>query len=250
MLIRNGKAFTRGMILLISFIVVFIIFFLPVFPGNGGGSEKTNGMMFADNLFNSLSKGSANFFDATLKNEESVDVRATTVKGKSIDIDVPFKDPALQATAAQVLRKHGLEASENAGDLHVKGDLYALLSGSIADSRSMYDNNAGEVAQRYGLPDGKQVMKAWWSLLSGMVKPMQKIGMVDEASAVVTINAKAVEPSYNFYGITRLAVKDNIPLVAGFLIFYVLYTMWYGFAIFELFEGIGLSMKKGAKSEV
>jgi hypothetical protein len=38
--------------------------------------------------------------------------------------------------------------------------------------------------------------------------------------------------------------------VAGFLIFYVVYTLWYGFAIFELFEGIGLTMKKSAKQEV
>lgn len=61
--------------------------------------------------------------------------------------------------------------------------------------------------------------------------------------------SKGVEPSYNFFGITPMRVVDNIPLVAGFLIFYVIYTMWYGFAIFELFEGIGLTMKKSAKKE-
>jgi hypothetical protein len=35
------------------------------------------------------------------------------------------------------------------------------------------------------------------------------------------------------------------------LVFYVAYTMWWGFAIFYIFEGIGLSMKKAkVKKEV
>ena len=33
-------------------------------------------------------------------------------------------------------------------------------------------------------------------------------------------------------------------VMVGLLLFYVLYTVWYGFAIFELFDGVGLTMKK------
>jgi hypothetical protein len=83
-----------------------------------------------------------------------------------------------------------------------------------------------------------------------MVKPMQRAGQVEEASAVALVVSKGIEPSYNFYGITPMRVMDNIPLVAGFFLFYVVYTLWYGFAIFELFEGIGLTMQKIAKQEV
>jgi hypothetical protein len=35
------------------------------------------------------------------------------------------------------------------------------------------------------------------------------------------------------------------------LVFYIAYTMWWGFSIFFFFEGIGLSMKKAkVKKEV
>jgi hypothetical protein len=35
------------------------------------------------------------------------------------------------------------------------------------------------------------------------------------------------------------------------LVFYLVYTLWWGFAIFYLFDGVGLSMKKArVKQEV
>jgi hypothetical protein len=33
------------------------------------------------------------------------------------------------------------------------------------------------------------------------------------------------------------------------LIFYVIYTLWWGIAVLFMFEGIGLEMKKGHKKE-
>ncbi len=249
MLIRNGKAFTRGVLLLGSFIAVFIMFFLPLFPGSDGGGN-TNGLVYADHLFNTLSKGSANFLDPTLKNDESVDVQATAVKGKMVDIDVTIKDASRVATVKTLAEKTGLTVSGEGSKLHVKGDLYAILTAILKDSLSLYNNNAPEIAARYGLEDGKAVMKSWWHLATAMIKPMQKAGMVDEAAIVYSVVIKGIEPGYNFYGIVPLMVKDNIPLVAAFLVFYIIYTMWYGFAIFEIFEGVGLSMKKGVKKEV
>jgi hypothetical protein len=39
--------------------------------------------------------------------------------------------------------------------------------------------------------------------------------------------------------------------MTGLLVFYVIYTMWWGFAIFYMFDGIGLTMKKAkVKKEV
>ncbi|KJU85505.1 hypothetical protein MBAV_002301, partial [Candidatus Magnetobacterium bavaricum] len=55
---------------------------------------------------------------------------------------------------------------------------------------------------------------------------------------------KAVEPAYNFYGIQPQKVSDKILLMAGLLVFYVFYTIMWGYAIFFVFEGLGLSMKK------
>jgi len=264
MLIRNGKAFTRGLLLLVSFLVVFVIFFMPVFPAQEEGGEKTNGLVFADHLFNTLSKGSSLFLDPTMQAKDNINKSTKErTEGKSLDIEVPFKKSAdtytdaagvqkdvnLLETASALLKEKGFAVETSGSGLKIKGDLYPVLESVLADSLSTYHNKADEVASRHGGMDGRAVMKTWWHLLSSMIQPMQRAGQVDEASAVATVISKGIEPSYNFYGITPMRVMDNIPLVAGFLIFYVVYTMWYGFAIFELFEGIGLTMKKGAKQE-
>lgn len=262
MFIRNGKPFMRGLLLMGSFIVVFVLFFMPIFPGQEGG-DKTNGLDYADHLFNTLSKGSSNFFDPSGQDSKSVDYAVAGTKGVTVDVEVPFKKtedtylaeggarsfPVLES-AVTLLGDRGFEASSTGSALKIKGDLHTFLSAVLEDSQSTYNNNFDEVAARRGGMDGAQVMKTYWHLLENMIKPMQRAGQVSEATVVNTVKGKAVEASYNFYGITPLRVVDNIPLVAGFLIFYVIYTMWYGFAIFELFEGIGLTMKKSAKSEV
>ena len=59
-----------------------------------------------------------------------------------------------------------------------------------------------------------------------------------------TVNQRAIEPAYNFYGIPAESIMTKIPTVTGLLVFYVVYTMWYGFGIFDIFNGIGLSMSK------
>jgi hypothetical protein len=250
MLIRNGKAFTRGLLLMASFLVVFVIFFMPVFPAQEVGSEKTNGLVYADHLFNTLSKGSSNFFDPTARDPKSVDAAVEGVRGTTVDIEVPFKDASLADSSVRLLAACGFEASSSASGVKMKGDLYALLKVILADSLSTYNNDLEAVSARHNGMDGRLVMKSHWAMLDGMIKPMQRAGLVKEATVVNTVKGKAVESSYNFYGITPLRVVENIPLVAAFLIFYIIYTMWYGFAIFELFEGIGLTMKKSAKSEV
>ena len=51
----NTKKLLLGTFLLISFAVVLVIIFMPIF-GNG-----KNGLEFSDNFFNSLAKGSSNF---------------------------------------------------------------------------------------------------------------------------------------------------------------------------------------------
>lgn len=250
MLIRNKKAFIRGLLLLLSFLVVFVIFFLPVFPAQEGGGKTTNGLEYADHLFNTLSKGSSNFFDPTLQKPDSVDKMVEGIKGVEVDIEVPLKDVTQIDLAGELAQSAGLEVSSSGNALKLKGNLHSLLGTVVTDSFSTYNNNLEEVGARHNGKDGRAVMKAWWHLLSGMIQPMQKVGQNAEATVVKTVVSKGVEPSYNFYGITPLRVVDNIPLVAGFLIFYVVYTMWYGFAIFELFEGIGLTMKKSTKQEV
>ena len=65
-----------------------------------------------------------------------------------------------------------------------------------------------------------------------------------EAQVVDQVIRRAIEPGNNFFSVTAVKVSDHIWLMSGMLIFYVIYTLWYGFSIFELFEGIGLAMTK------
>ncbi len=251
MLIRNPKAFTRGALLMISFIAVFILFFMPVFPAQEEGAGKTNGLVYADHLFNTLSKGStAKYLIADTNSDEFIQKRVDGIQKADFNLTLPFKNAAAVPAVVDLARKAGMEAAPTDTGMTIKGDLKVLLTAMVKDSISMYKNDAEEVASRYGVTDGKAVMKSWHALAKTMIKPLQKENMVAEASVVNTVLTKGIELGFNFYNITPIKVSDNIPLVAGFLIFYVVYTMWYGFAIFELFEGIGLTMKKSVKQEV
>ena len=87
-------------------------------------------------------------------------------------------------------------------------------------------------------------MKNWWNALSKVEKNFKKEKLVAEAKVVSDVNKKAIEPVYNFYKIDGQQVSDHAGMMSGLLVFYVAYTMWWGYAIFYLFEGFGLSMKK------
>jgi hypothetical protein len=67
---------------------------------------------------------------------------------------------------------------------------------------------------------------------------------VEEASFVKKVMTAAIEPAYSFYGIEAVKIRERAGLAAGLLAFCVLYTIWYGFGVLYLFEGLGLSAKK------
>jgi hypothetical protein len=52
-----------------------------------------------------------------------------------------------------------------------------------------------------------------------------------------------VEPAYNYYGIKAENIKDKAVIVIVSLVGYVIYTLWFGFAILFMFEGWGLKLE-------
>ena len=137
-----------------------------------------------------------------------------------------------------------MTASADGARVTYEGNLAAMLNAATTDADSLYHNDAATVTARY---DGTHALKAaaaWWYVLSPSIKELQKQRLIAEAQVVDQVLRRAVEPGNNFYSVEPVKVSDHIWLMSGMLIFYVIYTLWYGFAIFELFEGVGLAMTK------
>jgi hypothetical protein len=66
--------------------------------------------------------------------------------------------------------------------------------------------------------------------------------MFKEAKVIALAKKRAIETSYNYYGVEPQKITDRIGLVIFSLVFYVIYTLWYGYAIMFMCEGWGLSL--------
>jgi len=236
MLVRNKKTFSMGFLLAISFLVVLFLIVAPIYDGK-------NGLNFSDDLFNKLAKGSSYFIP---KIQKSVDGYV----GKSFSVTVKMDKAEQVEPATKMLLAAGVQVGTKGSEITISGDLGQFASRILKDSDAMYHNKGSEIATAYGMNE-KEVMRLWWSILSKADKQLKKDKKIEEAKLVSEVNKKTVEPAYNFYGIDAQKVIDKAGLMTSLLVFYVLYTMWWGYAIFYMFDGIGLSMKKAkVKKEV
>ncbi|NLI82829.1 MAG: hypothetical protein GX443_14230 [Deltaproteobacteria bacterium] len=229
MLVRHKSYFNTGLILALTFLGVLILIFSPLFDGK-------NGLQYADDLFNKLSKGSSYFIPMVTEN-------ANRFQGQNIDLTVKLSDAKYVEKAVKMVVAAGGQIGAKDAEVKVSGDLGKLLAAALRDSDSMYHNKADEVASRYGI-DGQEVMRVWWNLFTPMVKELQKQKKIGEANIVSETIRRAIEPAYNFFGIEAQRVVDKAFTVIFLLLFYVAYTMWWGYAVYYLFDGIGLTMKK------
>lgn len=230
MLVKNKKIFGIGMFFAVTFIGVLLVIFSPIF-GNG-----KNGLMYSDDSFNKLAKGSSYFIPKVTKSVEKV-------SGKALSVTITVDKAEDVQNTAKLFTIAGATVETGDTQLRINGDLGAVLSSVVKDSDSMYNNDGKAVSDRYGY-DEKTVMKNWWAALTKIGKELKKDKLIAEAKVVDEVTKKAVEPGYNFYHIDAQKVSDHAGMMSGLLVFYVAYTMWWGYAIFYMFEGLGLSMKK------
>lgn len=229
MLIKNRKPFNTGIVLIVSFLGVLFLIFSPLFGGRSG-------LEFSDDSFNKLSKGSSYFIPKVSKSAEQF-------TGESFSVSVKLDSAEDVERTARLFSTAGAEVKTNDTELHLSGNLGNVLRSALTDADAMYHNNGKTVADRYGYNE-KKVMKNWWTAFSKMEKKMKKEKKLEEGNILSEVNKKAIEPSYNFYEVDAQKVSEHAGMMSGLLIFYVVYTMWWGYAIFYLFDGIGLSMKK------
>ena len=226
--IAHKGEFTRGIILSISFLVVLAIIYSPVFKGK-------NGLEAADELFNSIAKGSTYYIPGVIeKNGAFMD--------KNIDVTIAMKDADMAEKTALLFSTAGALVDQSGAELTIRGDLGKVLGAALQDADNMFNNRGDPLADKYGY-DPKEAMYNWWSAFKLADKALKKQKMFKEAKFVSEVQTKAVETGYNFYGIAPEPVSKRAGILSFSLVFYVVYTLWWGFAIFYLFEGWGLRME-------
>jgi len=227
-MISDKKKFSIGAGLLLSFFIVFAVIFSPVFEGK-------NGLEFLDDLYNSISKGSA-YYISDLKDDSAKQ------NGKTVILNLALKDADEANQVSLLFHSSGATVNISGSELKVSGDLGKILENCLDDADQMYSNQGEKLSGKYGY-DEKRVLYNWWTAAKLMDKDLKNQKLFKEAEIVTTVKNKAVETAYNYYKIEPQKISDRLGIVIFSLIFYVFYTLWYGFAIMYMFDGWGLKLE-------
>jgi hypothetical protein len=226
-MIADPRKFFAGLALMTAFTAVLVAMFLPLFDGR-------NALDYMDSLFNSVSKGSA-YYIPKLKAE------AGERRGNTIAVTLAVPNEAQARQMADLLRAGGATAQVGQGALRVSGDLGGILVRALQDSDEMFANAGAGIRERYGY-DERRVLFNWWTALKATEEDLKRQSRFAEAAFVARVKERAVECAYNYCGIEPWQISDRIGLVLFALVFYVVYTVWYGYAIIFLLEGWGFTL--------
>ncbi|MCG8565000.1 MAG: hypothetical protein MI747_07945 [Desulfobacterales bacterium] len=227
-MIADKTTFLKGTGLMASFILVFVLIFMPLF-------NNRNGLEYLDDLYNSISKGSA-YYIPKLKEKTAV------FQSQQVTLQLTFKSQTMAPQAAKLMEESGARVEITGDTLKVSGDLGRILDNCLEDADLMYLNQGDRVRDKYGY-DQRRVLFNWWETAGLMDKALKRQKLFQEALTVAEVRKKGVETSYNYYGIEPQRITAKWGVVTFSLIFYVVYTIWYGFAIMFLFEGYGLRLE-------
>jgi len=236
MLIKDKATFIKGVLLLITF---FIVLAFMLFSSFFGGE---NALKASDRLFNSIAKGSTNYFPGLLK-------KNGPFSGKDFEVVVKLKDDDMTTKASKVLTMNGAQVAPKDRELSVKGDMGKILEAALKDSQAMFNNRDSELTSKYGL-GGQEALYLWWSYFKQMDKDLKRQKKFQEAKFVEEVTKKGVEVGYNFFKIDPQTAAAKAGILTFSLVFYVIYTLWFGIGVLFIFEGFGLEMKKGSRKEV
>lgn len=227
-MIAKKKEFYIGATMLSAFIVVLAILFAPVYHGE-------NGLCFLDNMFNSMSKGSAYYIPG-------MKIEADKLTGNTIDLTITVDKAADREILIKLLDQAGATASISGTDFAIKADLGRLLNACLIDSDTMYHNDGATVNQKYQTNE-RAVLFSWYQMFKKIEKELTREKQFKEAKIVSQVNQRAVETAYNYYKVEAKSVKTSASMLIFALVFYVIYTLWYGFGIMFIFEGLGMQIE-------
>jgi hypothetical protein len=235
MLIPNKKEFIIGLLMGLVFLVVLGLMSSPIFQGR-------NAFEAADRLYNSIAKGSSYKIPA-------LEQQARKFIGTNLDLVIPTTGIRKPEWAKKVFAASGGRFEETGGKTRFQGDLGTIGLAALKDSEAMYNDRDKDISDRYGI-SGREALYTWWTLLTDFQEALKREKKVNQASFLDEVVKKGVEVGYNFFGIAPQKASSRAGILSVSLCFYVAYTLWWGFAIFFLFEGFGLVMKSGKKKEL
>lgn len=219
-----NRSMVIGILLTLSFFGVLAAMLSPIW-------DSKDFLSFADNAFNQLSKGSVYFIPELSK-------KADEMRGKQIDVKIKMAD---EATAGKVASLYSDVANvEVKGkEVSISGDFGVILSKALQDADLGYRNQLEDKATLY----------YWWISLREISKYLKQVGEFDKALTVDEVMTRGIEPAYNYFGIEAKSVGEEPVFVTALLVFYVIYTVWWGYAIYFLFEGAGLRVTKAKEKK-
>jgi len=218
---------TLGIVLLIGFIFILIGLFSPVISG-----EKP--IDYLDNLYNSISKGSV-YYIPKLMGE------AKKHEGKKVDFMLNVTNRQQADEIALLFSKAGIRADTSGESLNISDDMHQILNKALSDADRMFNNHGDQISGTYGFEEKKAVYY-WWLGLKALEKNLIKEKQFEEATFVNSVITRAVECAYNYYQVEPQNISTNVTLVVVSLVFYVVYTLWFGYAIMYIFIGLGLKL--------
>ena len=236
MLIKDKGTLIKGILLLITF---FIVLAIMLFSNFFGGE---NALKASDRLFNSIAKGSTNYFQGLLKKNQAF-------IGKEFEVPVRLKTEDLTAKASKIFTISGAQVASKDQGVVIKGDLGKILEAALKDSQAMFNNRDKELASKYGF-GGQEALFIWWNSFKELDKGFKNQKNFKEAKFVEEVVKKGIEVGYNFFGIEPQTARSKAGILTFSLVFYVIYTLWFGIGVLFIFEGFGLEMKKGSRKEV
>ena len=227
-MIQDKRLFSIGLALIAAFLVVLYAIFSPLFAGG------RNALDYLDSTFNSISKNASYFIPGVMD-------KAKKFQGTEVSVAIKATDAGQAARLEKIMGVATAKVVVDGTKLVVSGDLGRLIAAALSDADLMFKNDGAAVSGKYGL-DEKRVLYDWHQAFSTMTKDLNRQGKFQEGKILRDVQTKALEPAYNYYGIEAIPMSSMMWVAMGSLIGYVIYTVWYGFAILFLFEGWGLKL--------
>ncbi len=217
-----------GVFLFTTFTAVLVVIFLPLF-------KDKNMMQYMDDLYNSISKGSVYYIPALQEESQRLESRITKVS-LQLDNEQQAKE------VAGLFSESGAAVELSGSRLVVSGKLGDIMSNSLEDADLLFHNRADKIQGKYGY-EGKKAIYNWWISLKKLDKELLKLELFKEAKFVSEVMKRAIECSYNYYLIEPQKISKKAIQVVISLVFYVVYTVWFGFAIMYILMGLGFKLE-------